>query len=103
MYDENLMDRIRRRVAAMPQDHMLCDQMLELAGVEHDELLQHAKLLIDLGEIDAKIIGPDNARAVFARKLNEQGWARLLRFNIGLRVDRANAKPETVCRARKGT
>ena len=40
MYDENLMDRIRRRVAAMPQDHMLCDQMLKLDGVEHDDLLR---------------------------------------------------------------
>ncbi|MGB7406388.1 MAG: hypothetical protein WA906_11910 [Pacificimonas sp.] len=103
MYDENLMDRIRRRVAAMPQSHLLCDQMLKLDGVEHDDLLQHAKLLIDLGEIDAKIIGPENDRAVFVRKLNEEGWARLLHLNIGLRVDRADAKPQTVSKARKGT
>lgn len=80
MYDENLMDRIRLRVAAMPQGHMLCDQVLKLDGVEQNDLIEHAKLLMDLGQIDARIVGGSERRTVFVRKLSQEGWAALLKL-----------------------
>ncbi|MGB3723647.1 MAG: hypothetical protein WA979_12635 [Pacificimonas sp.] len=78
MYDEDLMGRIRRRIAAMPQTDILCDQLLKLDGVSHSDLVEHAKLLIDLGEIDARIVGENERRTVFVRKLTHDGWANLL-------------------------
>ena len=78
MYDGKLIARIRLRVAATPRNAMLCDQVLKLDGVSEKDLAEHAKLLIDLGEIDGRVLVRKNKQTVFVRGLKPDGWMKLL-------------------------